>query len=95
MPHTLRNILWYDTLTNRVKLATHVRFDEGYNDLPFIALPPNLQYILRSENGDQSALPMDPSALHVEQLEFISYSFATTFVGTISHPCDNDNCGFE
>ena len=92
MPHTLRNILWYDTLTTRVKLATHVRFDEGSNYLPVDALPPNVQYILRSENGDRSALPMDPSALHVDRLQFRVYPFATTFVGTIPLPCDKDNC---
>ena len=32
MLHTLRNILWYDTLTDRVKLAAHAWFDEDYND---------------------------------------------------------------
>ena len=51
IPHTLRNILWYDVTTDKVKIATHVRFDEGFNDLPTEGLPPNVQYILRSEDG--------------------------------------------
>eukprot|EP00536_Pseudo-nitzschia_multiseries_P015908 jgi/Psemu1/44246/gm1.44246_g len=41
VPYTTRNILWYDTETHRVKIATHVRFDEGMNDLPLSDLPTN------------------------------------------------------
>ena len=95
MPHTLRNFLWYDVLTDRVKLATHARFDEGFNDLPVDALPPNVQYILRSEGGERSQLPIDSSTLNVQQLRFETYPFSTTFVGTIPHPCDHQHCGLQ
>ena len=50
MPHTSRLILWYDEGTSRVKIATHARFDEGFNDLPSDTLPPNCQQIL-CQNG--------------------------------------------
>ena len=33
-PYTTRNLLWYDVVTHRVKIATHARFNEGFNDLP-------------------------------------------------------------
>jgi hypothetical protein len=40
MPSTMTNILWYDEDTHRVKVAKHVRFDEGMNDVPFdLTLP--------------------------------------------------------
>ena len=41
IPNTDKNILWYDTETHVVKIAKHVRFDEGMNDLPPDLVPPN------------------------------------------------------
>ena len=38
---------------------------------------------------------MDTSSLHVKHLEFLQYPFSTTFVGTIPHPCDQENCGLQ
>ena len=56
VPYTTRNILWYDVNTSRVKIATHARFDEGMNDLPVDAIPPNVQHLQRTEDG----LPFQP-----------------------------------
>ena len=39
------------TQNNKVKMASHVRFDEGMNDLPIDAIPPNVQHLQRSEFG--------------------------------------------
>ena len=81
--------------TDKVKLATHVRFDEGFNDLPTEGLPPNVQYILRSEDGKRSKLQMDSSDTHCKDLKFYRPPFATTFSGTIPLPCDKLDCGLE
>jgi len=51
VPHTTRNILWYDVDTERVKIASHVRFDEGMNDLPIDRIPPNVQHLERVQQG--------------------------------------------
>jgi len=40
--NTLKNVVWYDPLTDRVKYGYHVPFDEGFNDLPLAQLPPNV-----------------------------------------------------
>ena len=56
VPYTTRNILWYDPKTDRVKIATHVRFNEGYNDIPTTQIPPNIVHLHRTEDGGVYAL---------------------------------------
>jgi hypothetical protein len=55
LPGTTRNAMWYDEITQRVKIAKHLRFDEGMSDLPVDALPPNVQHLTRVNNGDRLA----------------------------------------
>ena len=45
MPHTDRVMIFYDENSQVVKLVTHGVFDEGFNDLPIEAIPPNCQHI--------------------------------------------------
>jgi len=47
--NTLKNVVWYDLLTDRVKYGYHVRFDEGFSDLPLLKLPPNVALMDRCE----------------------------------------------
>ena len=47
-----RNIIWYDVETHKVKIATHARFDEGFNDLPMDTIPPNGQHLIRTDDGN-------------------------------------------
>ena len=51
-PMTTRNFLWYDCQTNKVKIATCGGFDEGLSDLPVEQLPPNVNCLLWSEEGN-------------------------------------------
>lgn len=44
----MRNMYWYDDTTNRIKIATHFRFDEDMSDLP--NLTPKIQILQRYEN---------------------------------------------
>jgi hypothetical protein len=50
-PQHTKNILWYDVDTGRIKIAKHVRFDEGLNDLPIDALLSNVQHVQRIQSG--------------------------------------------
>ena len=45
----LKNVIWYNPATDRVIYGYHVRFDEGYNDLPLSKLPPNVLLFDRHE----------------------------------------------
>ena len=45
LPQTTKNILWYDIETDCVKIASHACFDEGMNDLPIDAIPPNITHL--------------------------------------------------
>jgi len=51
-PNADKNIIWHDTETHVVKIAKHVRFDEGMNDLPPDLVPPNVVHLQRTQNGE-------------------------------------------
>ena len=94
MPHTSRLIPWYDEESSRVKIATHAKFDEGFNDLPADTLPPNCQQILR-HNGTK--LPTDKNEISSSQLEFFVHPFLEKETVTIPVLPNNkdDNFGFQ
>jgi len=52
IPNADKNIIWYDTETHVVKIAKHVHFDEGMNDLPPDLVPPNVVDLQRAQNGE-------------------------------------------
>ena len=45
LPNTTKNVVWYDVNTKKIKYASHVRFDEGMNDLPVADIPPNVHHL--------------------------------------------------
>ena len=51
LKETDKLFVWYDENSERVKIATHAKFDNGFNDLPINNLPPNCQQILQL-NGE-------------------------------------------
>ena len=51
VPHTTRNIIWYDVESQCCKIAFHYVFDKGFTDVPIESLCPNAQYLLRIANG--------------------------------------------
>ncbi|KAG7344102.1 reverse transcriptase RNA-dependent DNA polymerase [Nitzschia inconspicua] len=59
----------------KVKIAKHARFDEGLNDLPFGALPPNVQHLQRVHSGEPFPAEEDDAAVEV----------FTAFVNPFSH----------
>ena len=72
IPYTTRNILWFDVESERVKVATHCLFDEGFNDLPIEALPPNVQQLLRA-NNDNIRPEEDTEEITLSDLDFFTY----------------------
>jgi hypothetical protein len=57
LPNTTKNILWYDPEANPVKIAFHVRFDEGMNDLLLVDVLPNIRHLHRVQDGQ--AIPAE------------------------------------
>ena len=77
-----------------MKIATHAKFDEGFNDLPIDNLPPNCQHILRL-NGQQ--IPINDRSLSCLDLEFFVYPFANskTVVNDYNLKAKDSCFGFE
>jgi hypothetical protein len=73
LQHALKNILWFDLETKRVKIAFHARFDEGMNNLPAPLIPPNVYHLQRVQRGDP--LPSEPSELTPTSLTFTNTPF--------------------
>ena len=64
----MKNILWFDPKSSHIKLAKHAQFDEGMNDLPFDAIPPNVQHLMQSQEGN--TIPPEPHESSVDLFEF-------------------------
>ena len=81
----------YDPLTDRVKHGYHVRFDEGFNDLPLAQLPPNAVLVdWREERVPAETLTvMIPPFTASEHLFFHKDDVAVKVV------CESDLYGFE
>ena len=86
--------MYFDEGSGRVKIATHAKFDEGFNDLPVDNLPLNCQQILRL-NGTR--VPPDKFELHSSDLEFFVYPFSKKQTAVIPfHPSTADfSFGFD
>jgi hypothetical protein len=91
LPGTTKNILWYDVETQRVKIAKHVRFDEGMNDLPFDAIPPNVQHLMRSQEG--KPFPAEITESSIIEFTFLPNPFAATISKTVPIRCSHPTFG--
>ena len=92
LPHTNRIIIWYDVETERAKIATHCRFDEGFNNLPADALPINIQHLIRSENRERK-IKMDSKITDTSKQGFYTYPFTESLEGTVTRSCTDPYCG--
>jgi hypothetical protein len=95
LPNTTKNILWYDVDTGKVKIAKHARFDEGFNDLPFDEIPPNVQHLQRVQSGEPFPGECDDSSI-AEFTAFVN-PFSHTLKETLRVPATNQSptFGFE
>jgi len=91
IPNTDKNIIWYDTETHVVKIAKHVRFDEGMNDLPPDLAPPNVVHLQRTQNGE--TLPAQVEETSVNQFTFHLNPFSYTMVKGVQVTDDDSSYG--
>ena len=89
--NTDKNIIWYDTKTHVVKIAKHVRFDEGMNDLPPNLVPPNVVHLQRKQNGEP--LPAKIEETSVDQFIFHLSPFSYTVVKGVQVTDDDPSYG--
>ena len=93
LPNTTKNVLWFDPETSNTKIAKHVRFDEGMNDLPFDEIPPNVLHLQRVRQGEPFPAESDEST--VAQFEFTQNPFAHTISKTIKATQRDSTFGME
>jgi len=74
-----------------VKIAKHVRFDEGMNDLPPDLVPPNVVHLQRTQNGEP--LPAETEETSVDQFAFHLHPFSCTVVKGVQVTDDDPSCG--
>ena len=60
-------ILWYDCETEMVKIASHCKFDEGFNDLPIESVPIGFQQLIRINQNQR--LPEDQNEIDSSDLD--------------------------
>ena len=87
---TLKNVIWYDPATDRVKYGYHVRFDEGYNDLPLSKLPPN---VLLLDRHEARAKP-ETVTVTIPPFQTSAHPFFTEHEVTVTVKCDHPTYGF-
>ena len=74
VPHTDPLILYDDCKSERVKITSCCKFDEGFIDLPIESVPLGFQQLIR-ENRDKKLL-IDSSEITSSDLDFFVYPFA-------------------
>lgn len=96
---TLKQIYYLECNTNKVKIASHARFDEGMNDLPFDKLPPFAIHIRHAlghvspADTEEIATPSDLDIFCSDTL--FPVTFSHTFRVLPSDITDeNDTLGF-
>ena len=98
-PYTTRNILWYNPSTHRVKIATHARFDKGYNDIHLNKVPLNVVHLHRTEEKStpliQRPIPADDEDIDKTSLNFYITPFAQMvhFTMKITSPIRHNHLG--
>jgi len=91
IPNTDKHVIWYDTETHVVKIAKHVCFDEGMNDLPPGLVPPDVVHLQRTQNGEP--LPAKIEETSVDQFTVHLNPFSYTMVKGVQVTDDNPSYG--
>jgi len=93
IPNADKNIIWYDTETHVVKIAKHVQFDEGMNNLPPDLVPPHVVHLQRTQNGEP--LPAKAEETSVNQFTFHLNPFSYTMVKEVKVTDDDTSYGLS
>jgi len=89
--NTLKNVVWYDPLTDGVKHGYHVCFDEGFNDLPLAQPPPNVALMDRREER----VPAETLTVTIPPFTTSEHPFFPEDDVTVKVVCESDMYGFE
>jgi len=89
--NALKNVAWHDPLTDRVKCGYHVRFDEGFNELPLAQLPPNAVLMDRHEER----APAETLTVAIPPFTASEHPFFHEDDLTVKAACESDMHGFE
>jgi len=89
--NALKNVVWYDPLTDRVKYGYHIRFDEGFNDLPLAQLPPNVVLMDRRKER----VPAEKLTITIPPFTTSEHPFFHEDDVTVKVVCESDMYGFE
>ena len=73
IPHTDCLILYYDCYNENIKITSHCKFDEGFNDLPTESVPLGFQQLIRANWGEP--IPADDVDISSSDLDFFVYHF--------------------
>jgi Reverse transcriptase (RNA-dependent DNA polymerase) len=90
--NTMKNVFWYDETSNTIKIASHVRFDEGMSDLE--DPPPNVKILRRAQDGIITTLDDCPIDDPVD-ISIDSSPFRELQTFTVPTKCDHPTFGFE
>jgi hypothetical protein len=93
LPNTTKNILLYDPETHRVKIAFHVRFDEGMHDLSVDNAPPNVRHLQRTQDGQP--IPAEEDDTTVSPFDYTSQPFTSEVDETVKVSCTEPFFGFN
>ena len=93
LPDTTQIAMYYDVNTQEVKYVTHLRYDEGMNDLPIEEIPPNVQYLQRKE--DDNPIPPEKDFQNTADLHFFVEPFSILDIHHFKNICpDHPTLGF-
>ena len=92
LPNFFKNIIWFDLETERVKIARHCLYDEGFNDLPTGSEPPNAQYLIRVNNGERPK--KDRTSIDSNDLQFYVCPYADCETVKVKIPKSNTSTTF-
>jgi len=87
----LKNVVWCDPLTDRVKCGYHVRFDEGFNDLPLAKLPPNVVLM----DWCKERVPAETLTITIPSFTTSEHPFLHKDDITVKVGCKSNMYGFE
>eukprot|EP00980_Cylindrotheca_fusiformis_P009852 scaffold2183_cov131-Cylindrotheca_fusiformis.AAC.1 len=92
-PHTTKNILWYDPEFSTIKIAKHVVFDEGMNDLQHSDIPPNVAHLHRAQQGAE--FPAEEDVVTIPEFDIGSSPYFHTIRRSVTVTCRNREFGFD
>eukprot|EP00980_Cylindrotheca_fusiformis_P027388 scaffold20299_cov224-Cylindrotheca_fusiformis.AAC.1 len=93
-PGTTKNIVYFDPERSTIKLAKHVIFDEGMNDLAPDEVPPNVTHLHQTQYGDD--VPAESAAVtNVPEFDVGSSPYFHTIIRQVRVQCHFREYGFK